>query len=139
MSSMTEERLPVFVYGTLRPGEKNYPRYLAGRAVKTVSATAEGRLYYVAGGGYPYVEPGPGTVAGELVYLDPCHYEQTLQAIDALEEYKPDDEAHSVYLRRRTYVTLIDGSCAAAWIYYWNFPELTGVRIASGNFHDRSA
>lgn len=139
MPPMKKERLPVFVYGTLRPGEKNYAHFLAARTVKTLSATAEGRLYYVADGGYPYVEPGPGRVVGELVYLDPCHYDQTLQEIDDLEEYNPDDEAHSVYLRRRTRVTLIDGSRTSAWIYYWNYPELTGVSIVSGNFRDRSA
>lgn len=136
---MTVERLPVFVYGTLRPGEKNYPSYLAGRTVGETTATAAGELYFVAGGGYPYVEPGPGRVAGELVHLDPRCYEQTLREIDALEEYDPDDEAHSVYLRRRTTVTLADGSRVAAWIYYWNFPQVVGTRIASGDFRDRPA
>jgi len=134
---MTVEGLPVFVYGTLRPGEKNYPVYLAGRTVAEVAAMAEGQLYFVAEGGYPYVKPGRGTVAGELVYLDPRHYAQTLQGLDALEEYDPDDESNSVYLRRRTLVTLADDSRPAAWIYYWNCPQIVGIRIASGDYRDR--
>jgi gamma-glutamylcyclotransferase (GGCT)/AIG2-like uncharacterized protein YtfP len=136
---MREEQFPVFVYGTLRPGEKNHPHYLAGRTVDEVPATAEGQLFFVADGGYPYVVPGPGRVSGELIHLDPRHYEKTLQAIDALEEYNSGDEAHSVYLRRRTTVILADGSRTAAWIYYWNCPSITGTRIASGDFRDRPA
>jgi gamma-glutamylcyclotransferase (GGCT)/AIG2-like uncharacterized protein YtfP len=136
---MKAARLPVFVYGTLRPGEKNYPVCLAGRTVEEVAATAEGQLYFVADGGYPYVEPGPGTVAGELIYLEPRHYAQTLRGLDALEEYDPDNESHSVYLRRRTTVTLVDGSRTTAWIYYWNCPQIVGIRIASGDFRKRPA
>lgn len=136
---MTVEKIPVFVYGTLRPGEKNYPHYLAGRTVSEMPATAEGQLYFVADGGYPYVAPGPGTVSGELIHLDPRHYEQTLQAIDELEEYDPGDETNSIYLRRRTSVTLPDGRYTAAWIYYWNCPSIAGTRIASGDFRDRPA
>lgn len=136
---MTKERLPIFVYGTLRPGGKNYLHFLAGRTVDEVTATAEGQLYFVADGGYPYVEPGPGLVSGELIYLDPHHYEETLQAVDELEEYDPDNEAHSVYLRRSTTVFLADGNPAAAWIYYWNCPSITGIRISSGDFLNRPA
>jgi len=134
---MTAERLPVFVYGTLRPRGKNFPHYLAGRTVDEVAAKAAGRLYFVADGGYPYVDPGRGTVIGDLIYLDPRHYAQTLQGLDELEEYDPDNESNSVYLRRRTIVTLADGGRVAAWIYYWNCPQIVGVRIASGDFHDQ--
>jgi gamma-glutamylcyclotransferase (GGCT)/AIG2-like uncharacterized protein YtfP len=78
-------------------------------------------------------------VAGELIYLEPRHYAQTLRGLDALEEYDPDNEPHSVYLRRRATVTLADGSRTAAWIYYWNCPQIVGIRIASGDFRERPA
>lgn len=136
---MRQERLPVFVYGTLRPGEKNYSRFLAGRTADEVTATAAGELFFVAAGGYPYVVPGPGRVKGKLVHLDPSRYEQTLREIDTLEEYDPGDEAHSLYLRRSTTVTLTGGGRTAAWIYYWNGPPTLGTRIASGDFRDRPA
>jgi len=134
---MTADNLPVFVYGTLRPGEKNYERFLDGRTIKVIRATAEGHLFYVADGGYPYMEPGRGRVTGDLVYLHPECYEDTLRQLDELEEYEPAAEFRSVYLRRRTIVKLVDGSSAAAWIYYWNDPQTVGVRIASGDFRDR--
>lgn len=132
-----EERLPVFVYGTLRPGEKNYAHYLAGRTVREAPATAAGRLYYVAEGGYPYLVPGDGRVAGELVFLDPALYDETLRGLDELEEYLPGDEAHSVYLRRPAIVSLAGDGRVRAWIYYWNSPDITGTPIAGGDFRNR--
>jgi len=134
---VTEKRLPVFVYGTLRRGEKNYAGYLAGRTIREEPATAAGRLFYVADGGYPYLEPGPGAVAGDLIHLDPELYDETLQRLDALEEYAPGDEANSVYLRRETSVVLADGERVAAWIYYWNSPQIVGTPLAGGDFRAR--
>lgn len=134
---MMEARLPVFVYGTLRPGEENYPTHLNGRTEQILPATIRGRLFYVADGGYPYLEPGEGIVRGELVYLDPDRYEQTLRRLDELEEYDPGDEEHSVYLRRRAEVTLSGGTTVAAWTYYWNWPQFRGEFIAGGDWKQR--
>jgi gamma-glutamylcyclotransferase (GGCT)/AIG2-like uncharacterized protein YtfP len=134
---LTAQRLPVFVYGTLRRGEKNHARYLGGRTVSELSGTVAGELFFVADGGYPYLRPGPGRVHGELLELAPQHYASTLAGLDALEEYDPLDEAHSVYLRRSAQVRLADGSERLAWVYYWNLPEVVGERIASGDFRDR--
>lgn len=129
--------MPVFVYGTLRRGEKNYPRYLGGRTVAELSGTVAGELFFVSDGGYPYLAPGEGRVHGEVMVLDPRHYAATLRALDELEEYDPRDEASSVYLRRRARVLLADGSDRLAWVYYWNLAELQGRPIASGDFRDR--
>ncbi|MBE0599436.1 MAG: gamma-glutamylcyclotransferase [Desulfuromonadales bacterium] len=125
--------LPIFVYGTLRPGEKNYPIYLQGRTIRESVATARGELYYLRDGGYPYLQEGEGVVRGELVEITPAAYEETLRAVDGLEEYNPADEAGSVYLRRRTRVKLEDGGEVEAWTYYWNRPS-QGERILSGDF-----
>lgn len=127
-------RLPVFVYGTLRPGQKNYPRYLGGRTLRETPAAIEGRLYYVSGEGYPYLLPGGGTVRGVLAELRPELYGPTLLELDQLEEYDPQNEARSVYLRRRAAVTLGGGRRAEAWVYYWNRREDAGERIESGDF-----
>lgn len=69
--------------------------------------------------------------------LAPHHYAVTLSHLDALEEYDPQDEAHSVYLRRSAKVLLADGSERLAWVYYWNLVEVQGKRIVSGDFRDR--
>lgn len=132
------ERMPVFVYGTLRRGQKNYPRCLQGRTLEEIPATVRGELHYAADGGYPYLLPGAGTVAGELMVLDPSRYEETVRALDLLEEYDAKDEEHSVYLRRETAVALGDGRQVAAWTYYWNCPGVVGEKIKSGDFTRRS-
>lgn len=131
------EHLPVFVYGTLRPGEKNHAAYLSGRSREEIPASVPGELYFVADGGYPYLAPGTGRVQGDLVFILPEHYARTLQALDDLEEYDPRNEAASVYLRRRVRVRLADGREAVAWTYYWNCPRIVGRKILSGDFRKR--
>ncbi len=128
------ERLPVFVYGTLRPGEENYPAFLGGRTELILPATIRGRLFYVADGGYPYLEAGGGIVRGELIFLAPALYAETLRRLDELEEYDPADEARSIYLRRRAAVLPNGGEETVAWVYYWNAPALRGTPIAGGDF-----
>jgi gamma-glutamylcyclotransferase (GGCT)/AIG2-like uncharacterized protein YtfP len=130
---MSQEQLPIFVYGTLRHGQKNYRPYLKGRTIREELATCRGRLYFDEVGGYPYLAPGEGEVQGEMVTLSPRYYEQTLAALDELEEYKPCDESGSVYLRRVATVRLTKGGEARAWVYYWN-RESTGVLLESGDF-----
>ena len=127
-------QLPVFVYGTLRPGEKNYPRYLQGRSLREVPATVAGELFYIAAGGYPYLLPGRERVQGELIDLDPVVYPEVMQRLDALEEYDPADEPGSVYLRRTADVRTADGTERKAWVYYWNRPEARGKKVESGDF-----
>jgi gamma-glutamylcyclotransferase (GGCT)/AIG2-like uncharacterized protein YtfP len=127
-------RLPVFVYGTLRPGQKNYRQYLQGRTLREEPALCRGRLYFVEEGGYPYLTPEAGEVRGELMTLLPETYAQTLAGLDELEEYCPRNEAGSVYLRRMTAVS-VEGKQVRAWTYYWNRP-VTGVLVVSGDFDD---
>lgn len=128
--------LRVFVYGTLRFGQKNFFRFLGGKALKILPATIEGRLYFVKDGGYPYLLPGRGKVFGDLVFIDPKQAESTLRELDALEEYDPNNETGSVYLRRPAFVELTSGKRIEAWTYYWNCPGITGVWVKSGDFAD---
>src|SRR5262249_60711090 len=48
------EELPVFVYGTLRSGQDNYARFLAGKNVRETPAALPDHSMYVAYG-YPFV------------------------------------------------------------------------------------
>ncbi len=129
--------LPVFVYGTLRPGEKNYPEYLQGKTVREEAATVAGELFFVAEGGYPYLLPGNGRVSGELMDLHPSLYGQVLQRLDALEEFDPADEGSSIYLRRCAIVFTVRGERREAWVYYWNCPDIRGAKIAGGDYRRR--
>jgi gamma-glutamylcyclotransferase (GGCT)/AIG2-like uncharacterized protein YtfP len=134
---MPLHQLPVFVYGTLRPGQNNYLQLLVGKTLREVSATFQGRLYYVTNGDYPYLEPGEGTVTGAVLTLAAPHYETTLMELDQLEEYNPQDLSGSVYLRRKAWVNLAEGKQTKAWTYFWNCLEIRGVWIASGDFLNR--
>ncbi|MGP4045149.1 gamma-glutamylcyclotransferase family protein [Streptomyces sp. 2A115] len=109
-------RLPFFVYGTLRPGEHNHDLFLLGSTVSEVPGRLTGAVLY-DGPGYPYAveEPG-GVVCGELVTADPERYERLLGTLDRLEDYAPGDPAN-VYERVARDVTREDGTTVLAWVY----------------------
>jgi len=130
--------LPFFVYGTLRPGEINYRHLLAGRTVSEIPARITGRLYQVREEDYPYVLEGDGLVQGEVIEIQPDLYNATLRTIDGLEDYWPEDEAASLYLRRPIETFLENGQNLTAWVYLWNSPERPGIFLPHGDFRRRS-
>ncbi len=95
--------LPFFVYGTLKPGEENYPRYLAGRTAEERPATISGAALYTEGR-YPFLVIDPRLVqpdeqvTGVLIALKPGHYYSALRYIDDLEGYQPGNP-HNWYER----------------------------------------
>ncbi len=123
----------VFVYGTLRRGEKNHRRYLAGRYRSCTPATLRGRLFFDPREGYPYLVPAPGIVHGEVFELDPATAAATLRQLDGLEDYDPGNETGSLYLRREADALLADGRTVRVWVYFWNGPEI-GQPVAGGDF-----
>lgn len=134
---MTETHpLPIFVYGTLRPGQKNYFHFLQGRTHGEFSATISGSLFLFTdphGGRYPYLTKGSGTVHGELIFLNPSTWKETLSGLDELEDYDPQNDS-GLYLRRRTAATLQNGEQIEAWTYFWNGPREGARAIMSGDF-----
>lgn len=127
--------LPVFVYGTLRPGERNFSDFLAGRTERIVRAAAEGLLFLHLTDEYRYpcLVRGPGEVVGELVYLKREVYEETLERLDALEDYCAETD-RGLYLRREASVRTASGETEPAWVYFWNLPGRPGPQIESGDF-----
>ena len=126
--------LPIFVYGTLLTGEKNYSAFLRGKTQQEVPAWVTGRLHFVRDGGYPYLTPEEGRVRGEVIFPKPEIYDEVLNDLDRLEEYDPQNEAHSVYLRRPTVAELADGRRLQVWSYYWNEPHIRGEPVPNGDF-----
>ena len=126
----------VFVYGTLRRGEKNHADHLAGRYGAWTPATLRGRLFFEPREGYPYLLPGRETVRGEVFELAPDTAAATLRALDRLEDYDPANESASLYLRRRADARLADGQRLRVWVYYWNGPEI-GEPVPDGDFSKR--
>jgi gamma-glutamylcyclotransferase (GGCT)/AIG2-like uncharacterized protein YtfP len=88
--------LRVFVYGTLKPGERNFERYCADFAVVSEPALARGYLFDLPMG-YPAMTAGAGWVHGfVLSFEDPA----ALAVLDELEGYLPDrPEAENEYYR----------------------------------------
>lgn len=106
---------PVFVYGTLRPGQGNY-RLLAGRTRREVSAVAPGLALF--GLGLPYAVPLPGALAaGVLVTIASHLYRDVLADLDHLEGYRAERPGRSHYVRRVLAVRTRDGITHTAWVY----------------------
>lgn len=137
MVPATCPHLPLFVYGTLLPGEVNYPAYLKDRTANEQPATVQGSLWLVEDEDYPYLLGGPGAVYGMLIDLIPWAYTATLAAIDRLEDFDPQVPKTSLYLRRRVKVWLSDGQTTNAWGYFWNAATRPGIRLAHGDFRRR--
>ena len=115
---MTEadRRYPVFVYGTLRPGQPNWRRLLAATAERVVT----GRLAGVAlldCGHYPAAveRRGASFVVGDVVWIRPHAWLTTLAGLDHLEGYDPAD-SDRLYERVVRSVDTPDGP-VDCWVY----------------------
>jgi gamma-glutamylcyclotransferase (GGCT)/AIG2-like uncharacterized protein YtfP len=75
----------VFVYGTLKPGEENYPRYCAGKVVDSKPAYTLGELFALPQG-YPAMIKGDNQVYGYLLTFADA---EALTELDELEDYHP--------------------------------------------------
>ncbi|MFH8343729.1 gamma-glutamylcyclotransferase family protein [Streptomyces sp. NPDC018045] len=111
------ERLPFFVYGTLRPGRANHARCLRGRTASEEPALVRGVLLY-EGPGYPYAVTGPAeaVVHGDLVRLRTEIHDTVRAALDRLEGYVPDAPGN-LYERVIGQAECADGRTVRAWIY----------------------
>ncbi|MFI9030481.1 gamma-glutamylcyclotransferase family protein [Streptomyces sp. NPDC053560] len=124
------ERLPFFVYGTLRPGEANHAWALRGRTAAEQPAMIHGALLY-DGPGYPYAVRGPAdaTVHGHVVTPHEAAYEEVLAVLDRLEGYTPGAPDND-YDRAACDADLPDGSTVAAWVYLAAEPLAGRLRAA---------
>ncbi|MFT3967596.1 MAG: gamma-glutamylcyclotransferase family protein [Sphingobium sp.] len=128
MAGPEEDRgapLPVFVYGTLRPGDVGFAEAgLAGRVDLLGPARVNGTLYDL--GDYPGIVPGgSGVVMGELLLPRDGG---VLPLLDEYEIYDPADPKGSEYQRLR--VLTLDLSLSV-WIYSYN-RSVTGLPVISG-------
>src|SRR5260221_5114220 len=104
-----DEYLPIFVYGTLRPGQENYDRFVLGKTAREVAALLPDHAMFVLDG-YPCIteDTGAGDVSGDTLILLPELFPAVLAALDRLEGYTPRD-ASSPYLRVRRRVRTGEG------------------------------
>jgi gamma-glutamylcyclotransferase (GGCT)/AIG2-like uncharacterized protein YtfP len=132
----------LFVYGTLRPGQPNYERLLAGAVAWHRPAVLPDHQLLVAG--LPFVADATdgGHVVGDLLSLVPERHQSLLRAVDRFEGYRPADPRGSLYVREQRQVAY-DGDdgrtiAAPAWVYLAGPPALRGLgaanRVPSGDW-----
>jgi gamma-glutamylcyclotransferase (GGCT)/AIG2-like uncharacterized protein YtfP len=109
----------LFIYGTLHPNRAPAEIASAVRRLKSLGpATIHAKLYDL--GEYPGIvldHSASHTVAGELFAVPDA---ETLTLLDAYEDFRPHDPAHSLFLRTQTTATLPDGSSLTCWVYVYN-------------------
>jgi gamma-glutamylcyclotransferase (GGCT)/AIG2-like uncharacterized protein YtfP len=124
---------PVFVYGTLRPGQHNFP--LFGDAYHRVepSAQIEDFGIYGAQRGFPYAKDNLGSkTVGDILWIDHNsngHY--TRQSLDALEGFDSDMPSQSHYervLRKASYLENGKPIEVDIWIYTASGTSKTQLR-----------
>lgn len=105
----------LFVYGTLKPGQRNYPPIAEHvRAIQT--ATIPGAL--VDRGRSPGLIEEEGMIEGVLLSITAAG----LAISDEIEDYRPGQK-DSLYIRRRATATLDNGDTAPCWTYYFGDPQ----------------
>lgn len=123
------EHLPVFVYGTLRPGGSN--EHVFGPARRTHLPAVLAGFEMVTNASYPYIlamptvqdvtgqDAGTPLVQGTLVFVDSADWASTAARLDALEGTDPQRPIHdgNLYNRVQLTVTTEDGAKHLAWVY----------------------
>jgi gamma-glutamylcyclotransferase (GGCT)/AIG2-like uncharacterized protein YtfP len=127
--------IPVFVYGTLKPGEFYHAAYCEGRVVAYEEAIAYGQLYALPLG-YPAMTEGSNRVYGYLLSLKDS---VALDALDELEDYDPHRPAlQNEY--NRVWIEVFaptSESRGFAWVYQMSVEQvqdLGGVLLSNGRW-----
>ena len=121
------KRIRIFVYGLLRPGFRGAS--LLGDARSLGAATTSGLVYDL--GGYPGLVDGDGVVHAEICEVG----SRQLPALDAFEDYDPQDPAASLYRRITITATLTaTGEPLAVQAYRYNRPPPVSGWIAHGDY-----
>jgi gamma-glutamylcyclotransferase (GGCT)/AIG2-like uncharacterized protein YtfP len=130
---MIQDFILVFVYGTLKPNEVNYPKYCAGKVIEEKRAFSWGQLFDLPFG-YPAMTEGNNKVEGYLLTFAEA---EILQSLDELEDYQPErSPENNEYNRRLIPVYSTTGEhLGEAWGYLMSLEKVkhfAGERVTSG-------
>lgn len=130
--------LPFFVYGTLLPDQPNYHLWANSIVGLQSARLSSARLFDM--GHYPMlIEGGDDVVVGAVVRLWDSDYARLVKTLDNLEQYDPNDEEQSIYLRVARDVVLADGSQCRAWVYVGKSRYVGGMDAFGGDWVTYSA
>lgn len=136
--SFEADCLPLFVYGTLRPGQVQY-QYLRGKTRAEYPACMEGVCLFSLTS-FPMLvsldrlpphlnrdDILHTRVYGNLVVPHERHYERLLTQLDRYEDYNPCETQESMYWRELREVTVLfpEPQAVQAWVYMGNPQFLT--------------
>lgn len=119
----------IFVYGTLKRGQSNFPVMQRAQGHYLGEGQVEGQLLsFVI---YPGLVPGTQVVAGEVFEVP----DEGLPILDELEGFSPTDPEHSQYIRRMT--PLLPGGAAGHADVYWMHRHPTAGSYAIAEWPER--
>lgn len=130
---LTKKTLNVFVYGTLKPGERNYPAYCQGKVIAAQKVYTYGKLYHLCLG-YPGMTSGKDQVQGYLLtFAD----ESALTELDELETYDPQGKPEQNEYQRQLLpiYDLKNNYLGEAWGYIMTLEKVRafqGIYLPSG-------
>lgn len=150
MNAIDTTPRPVFVYGTLRPGQGNYNWSLKGNTTREVTATLDNSTMY-SNGGFPYVlENGDDSekVTGTLVFIEEDEYLDVMRSLDMLEGTRHNDDnsedgvaedTRNHYNRVKRVVATENGEQYVCWTYIpprnsWNYIISQNKRVEGGDW-----
>ncbi|HEY9661937.1 MAG TPA: gamma-glutamylcyclotransferase [Allocoleopsis sp.] len=136
-----DDLLRVFVYGTLKPGERYHDRYCGGRVISAQQAMVYGHLFHLPIQRYPALCDGNLAVYGFLLtFADPL----VLNELDQLEGYSPHqlpEDNEYMRIQKETF-SLNHQSLGTAWVYQMNLERakrLGAIFLPEGLWTDRSS
>ena len=118
------QRLPVFVYGTLRNGQGNDRLMNGAIADRNEEASVQGVAVYGAGQGFPYaLEGDPEDITrGDIVWLeDNDNGDWSRSRLDSLEGFDSDSYSHSHYRRLLREVQYPDSNGEMQTVHAWTY------------------
>jgi gamma-glutamylcyclotransferase (GGCT)/AIG2-like uncharacterized protein YtfP len=120
----------VFVYGTLKPGEENYPKYCAGKVVETKPAYALGELFALPQG-YPAMIKGDNQVYG---YLLKFAHAEILNELDELEDYHPSRQnSENLYNREQIEIFTLESKIEIPSLNQKSWNQALLEKVSLGN------
>lgn len=118
MLTHQDNELPIFVYGTLMVGERNYIDILHENLVKHEKASVTGELYYYRKEDYPALADGIHAVNGQLFYVK--NLDEVLKSLDVIEGYIAPNDPENMYDRKILDVKTARGEMKQAYAYVIN-------------------